>query len=317
MTQSSDTPGFDALRQQLDTLLAQAHATMPPPPEAIGSLTDLRRMIRHRTPWHAMLVQRDIGGGRTAADDLLAGLQAQPLATALTVSGLSQSALEALCRSARQLMAIHFWKCPRLEDLSPLQDMPQLEYVAFYWNQRATRLWDFRKTPALRGLCFEDFSRLDGLGDLAHATTLAELDFGNAINVKFQPETLEPLAALTSLRSLCFNARSIRDGRIQPLGKLTGLRELDTSKRLFTTEQLAWLRARLPQVESKVLAPFRRLRQPLLLKGKQCDVIVNGKGKPFLSSEIDASKLSRHVAEFEAMVRRFTDDPSLEPRAAV
>ena len=315
MTQPSDTPFEAALKEQLGTLLAQARATMPPPPETIARLADLRRMNRH-APWHAMLVQNDIGGGKTAADDLRTRLQAQPQATALTVSGLGQAALEALCRDARRLTAIHFWKCPRLEDLSPLQDMPQLEYVAFYWNQRATRLWDFRKTPALRGLCFEDFSRLGHLDDLAQATTLTELDFGNAIDAKFRPGTLEPLSGLTALRSLCFNAKAIGDGRIQPLGKLTGLTEFSTSKRLFTTEQLAWLRARLPQAKSEVLDPFRRLRQPLLLRGKRCDVMVNGKGKPFLSSEIDASRLARHTSEFEAMVRRFTDDPSLEPRAA-
>ena len=314
MTQPTDAPGFDALKQQLDTLLAQAHANMPPPPEAIGCLTDLRRM-HHRTPWHALLVQRDIGGGKTATADLLAGLQAQPQATALTVSGLNQAALEALCANARRLTAIHFWKCPRLEDLSPLQDMPQLEYVTFYWNQRATRLWDFRKTPSLRGLCFEDFSRLGKLDDLACATSLAELDFGNAIHAKFQPETLEPLSSLTSLQSLCFNAKSIRDGRIQALGSLVALTEFATSKRLFNAEQLAWLRARLPQVKSDVLAPFTRLKQTLTIKGRKLDVIVNGKGKPLLSSDVDAAKLARHVAEFDAMVRRFTDDPSLEPKA--
>jgi len=314
MTQPSDAPGFDALKQQLDMLLAQARAKMPPPPEAIGCLTDLRR-LNHRTPWHAMLVQRDIGGGKTAAGDLLAGLQEQPHATALTVSGLGQAALEALCANARHLTAIHFWKCPRLEDLSPLQDMPQLEYVAFYWNQRATRLWDFRRTPALRGLCFEDFSRLGKLDDLACATSLAELDFGNAIHAKFQPETLDPLSSLANLRSLGFNAKSIRDGRIQPLAKLAALTEFATSKRLFAAEQLAWLRTRLPQVRSDVLAPFTRLKQALTIKGKKLDVMVNGKGKPFLSSDVDAAKLARHVAEFEAMMRRFKDDPSLEPKA--
>lgn len=313
--QPSDTSNVVGLKEQLDTLLQQARTSRPPPPVAINSLTDLHR-IHHETSWHAHLVQRDISGGKTVESALLARLQERPQATSLTVSGLNQGALEALCRNARQLTAIHFWKCPRLEDLSPLEDMPQLKYVAFYWNQRATRLWDFYKTPALRGLCFEDFTRLGSLDDLARATMLDELDFGNKIWAKFQLPTLEPLAGLIGLRSLSFNARSIGDGRIEPLGQLTALMEFNTSKKLFSTEQLAWLRARLPQVKSGILKPYTRLSQSLTIKGKKLDVLVNGKGKPFLSSEIDSTKLARYVDEFEAMVGRFTDDPSLTPKAA-
>ena len=68
-------------------------------------------------------------------------------------------------------------------------------------------------------------------------------------------------------------------------------------------------------MKSDVLAPFTRLKQTLTIKGRKLDVMVNGKGKPLLSSDVDAAKLARHVAEFDAMVRRFTDDPSLEPKA--
>ncbi len=311
MTQSDEAPGVAGLGEHLQALLARARASIPVP-TSIGSLADLRR-LHQRNAWHARLIQSELSGGRTTADELRAHLQAQPQATALTVSGLDRASLEALCRDGTHLTAIHFWKCPRLEDLSPLEDLPQLKYVAFYWNQRATRLWDFRRTPALVGLCFEDFSRLSRLDDLAHATMLAELEFGNAISAKFQPETLEPLAALTGLRSLAFNAKTIRDGRIQPLGALTGLEEFSTSKRLFTSEQLAWLRARLPRTDSGTLDPFTRLQQPLTLRGRQVDVMVNGKGKPLLSSVDDAERLARYCSDFDAMVRRFADDPSLEP----
>lgn len=315
MTRPSETPVAAGIEELPDTLSAHVHAPMPAPPGAIGGLADLRCMNR-QAPWHVMLVQNAIGGGDTSVESLLARLQAQPLATALTVSGLGQAALEALCRNGSQLTAIHFWKCPRLQDLSPLQDMPQLQYIAFYWNQRATRLWDLTRTPALRGLCFNDFTRLQRLDDLAHATMLAELNFGNATEARFQPETLQPLTALRQLRSLHFNAKSIRVGRIQPLGELVGLTEFDTPSRLFTTEQLAWLRARLPQVKSEALEPFYRLHRPLHLKGKNCDVLVNGKGKPLLSAANDASRLARYADEFAAMVRRFAEDPSQEPKAA-
>jgi hypothetical protein len=200
-------------------------------------------------------------------------------------------------------------------DLSPLEDMPRLTHVAFYWNQRATRLWNFARTPALRGLHFDDFAKLDRLDDLAAATSLDTLVFGNAVWNKFAIRTLEPLAALgTTLRHLVFNAQAIGDGRIEPLARLRALATLDFPSHLFTTEQIAWLRARAPAaLESTALEPLRRLHSPLMWRGKPLDVLIAGKGKPFLSSQADATKLARYVEAFQQARERFAADPTLVP----
>lgn len=285
----------------------------------IADLIALRRHHRPEQwpPWHARLVQPELNGGKAT----IAGidqLSASPAATALTISGLEDRTLAHLARRfGGQFTAIHFWKCPRIADLSPLEEMPRLTHVAFYWNQRATRLWNFARTPALRGLHFDDFTKLTDLGDLRAAASLDTLAFGNAVWNRFSVDTLEPLAALGgTLRHLAFNAKSIGDGRIQPLARMTSLATLDFPSNLFTTEQLAWLRAHLPaSVESTAIEPFRRLGQPLKRRGRALDVLVCGKGKPFLSSTADAAKLSRFVADFERSVARFAGDPSLEPAA--
>jgi hypothetical protein len=209
-----------------------------------------------------------------------------------------------------QYTAIHFWKCPRVHDLSPLEDLPYLELVGYYWNQRATRLWDFRRTPRLRGLSFKDFGKITVLDDLRSATSLEQLEFGDAVEPKSVFESLDPLAALTRLQSLCFMPRKVVDSRVDALGGLKNLEYLDCPSNRFTSRQFAWLRARLPQArESRVLQPLVRLARPLEDK----DVMLVGRGKPFLNSVVDAGRIKKHVDQFERDVAEFIANPDLLP----
>ena len=171
-------------------------------------------------PWHVKFVQAEIGGGRISSD-ALSVLDRHPDAVALTVSGLDQASFEALVeRHGARFSALHFWKCPRLADLSPLERLRHVTHVAFYWNQRATRLWNFANTPNLDGLQFRDFTRLHDLSDLRGASSLRELAFGDAVWSKSTFQSLEPIGALQSLKKLTFDAKRIDDGRVQPLAKL-------------------------------------------------------------------------------------------------
>src|SRR5450755_1259233 len=127
------------------------------------------------------LVLSPIGGGRAAPKDL-EQIAERPDATAVRISGLDQSTFELfVTKYGRQFRGIYFWKCPRITDLSPLEDLPQLTHVAYYWNQRATALWNLSATPNLRGLHIEDFTRLNTLDDIAAGSSLQELGFGNAV----------------------------------------------------------------------------------------------------------------------------------------
>lgn len=171
------------------------------------------------------------------------------------------------------------------------------------------------RNPRLTGLRFEDFTRLHDLLDLRTGASLQELDFGNAIWVTSVFESLEPLAGLGGLRSLSFNAKRIEDGRTEPLGELTGLEELNIPTNMFTTRQLAWLRARLPDsVKSRSLAPIEQLKDPFEdERGQIKDVLLVGKRKPFLNSVADQARIKKHVDGFWQMVDAFRGDPALKP----
>ena len=269
--------------------------------------------------WCIDLIQPELSGGRTTARDLDA-IAARPDATALRVSGLDQKTFELLVsRYGAQFDAIYFWKNGRIADLTPLEALPQLRLVGFYVNQRTTRLWDLRHTPHLIGLRFENFTRLHALDDLATGVALQELDFGDALWNTPVFDSLSPLAGLGSLRRLSFNARRIIDGRIEPLASLPQLEWLSFPPNLFSTTQVAWLKAHLPDsVQSHVLGPTFRLG-PIsnLTNGTITEldknVLVVGRRKPALSSRRDEKRIRRYVEEFENLVRTFRADPGARP----
>ena len=93
------------------------------PPSNLEELT----LVRSTNPaWRVDLILPAIGGGRLAVSDLDA-ISLQPEATALRVSGLDQATFETLVEQhGQQFTAIHFWKCPHIQDFSALED-PSLE----------------------------------------------------------------------------------------------------------------------------------------------------------------------------------------------
>jgi hypothetical protein len=281
------------------------------------NLTELTAASAGRPSWLAVLVVPAASGRKFSMSDLEV-IDRQPAATALRVSGVDQSTFEAIVdRYGQQFKGLHFWKCPRIEDFGPLETLPGLTHVSIYWNQRASKLWDLSQTPKLRGLEFEDFTRLVGLDDLRKAVALDELSFGDKVWVKEVVPSLEALRGVPSLRSLSFAVRKIEDGRIQPLAALSHLEMLECPTNLFTTEQLAWLRSRLPDnAKGRVLAPVQQLRTPLPGQGPSRDVLVMGKRKPFLNSQVDAARVQRYVDDYWKLVARFRADPSLDPSTA-
>jgi hypothetical protein len=296
---------------ELETVVIDdSFAEMPSEPR---SLRDLHPAYHGDPPW-LMTVSPEIGG-RRLDESQLAVIGEHPGARALRIDWLDQATFERFVSVyGAQFLAIEFSKCPRIADLSPLEDLPDLRLVEFYWNQRATRLWNVSRNPRLTGLRFENFIRLHDLRDLQAGVSLQELAFGDTIWSKSVFESLEPLAALDGLRSLEFNAKRIDDGRIEPLGELMRLETMRFPTNMFTTRQVAWLRARLPaSLKSDSLAPVIHFKLTPDDEGETRDVLLVGQRKPFLNSVSDAARIQRHVDGFWQMVDDFRRDPTLKP----
>lgn len=108
------------------------------------------------------------------------------------------------------------------------------------------------------------------------------------------------------LKFLDFNLKKLKDNDISYLEKTKELKSLHFNTNLFTTEQIAWLRAARPDIKSSSLEPFRKLKNPIVQNREYIlDVIVNGKGKPSLNSDIDKVKLEKYISTFNALVEKY------------
>jgi hypothetical protein len=260
------------------------------------------------------LVQYHVSGGLISREDI-DSIRQYPDVTEVAISGLTQDTFDYFVEHyGKQLKAISFWKCPRVPDLRKLEWLDQLEYVVFFWNQRTEALWDLSKNRSLKGLSFDDFTRMHDISQIALSPCLEELQFGDVIWSKYILNTLEPLEACQSLKNLAFSAKKILDNRIEPLAALKGLGRLRFPANQFSTEQVAWLKAHLPStVESEQLQPYVKYDHPIPMGGKNKDILIVGKGKPWLDPVQDRKRMERYVEQFNSMYRWFLENPSAAP----
>ncbi|WP_082281523.1 internalin [Leptospira kirschneri] len=252
------------------------------------------------------LIEDDISGGKILKERIDT-IKSNPQANTIQISGLRQDTFNYFVENyASQFETIYFWKCPLVEDLSALSKLKSIQYILFYWNQRAIRLWDMSKNSSLKGVAIDDFTRIHELTDFASSETIEEIHFGNKVWTKFVVESLSPLVHCKKLKFLDFNLKRLKDNDISYLEKTKELKSLHFNTNLFTTEQIAWLRAVRPDIESSSLEPFRKLKNPIVdNREKTLDVIVNGKGKPLLNSDIDKIKLEKYISTFNALVEEY------------
>lgn len=229
------------------------------------------------------------------------------------IGGLTQDTFEYFVDTyGQQFRVIHFWKCPLITDFSRLERLTSVEYLLFFWNQRVSHLWDLSRNVNLKGICFDDFTRLRTLEEIPLAPRLEELYFGDKIWNAFVAESLKPLSRAKMLKTLRFTALRILDNDITPLAEIPNLQVLEFPPRLFTMEQVAWLTSKLPHVQSSVLGPYLKLESPFDHDGLMKDVLVIGKGKPFLNSYVDQDRLEKYESQFSTLVRQYAEEPAMQ-----
>ncbi|MEM9158304.1 MAG: hypothetical protein AAGB46_04585, partial [Verrucomicrobiota bacterium] len=196
--------------------------------------------------------------------------------------------------------------------LTPLETLVNIESIAYYWNQRAEKLWDMSKNTCLTRFAFEDFTRVKSLEQVSTSSTLRELTFGNKVWVTQEIDSLKPLEQLKNLRKLGFYIKKVVDGKISPISKLSELSSLDFPLNLFSTEKIAWLTSRIGEVaQSRCLAPYHRIEKAIQDGSKKKDTFIIGKRKPLLDWEQDGERISKYTQKFEALLAKYEADPRI------
>ena len=155
------------------------------------------------------IVQRDVGGGKTEKEDIDC-LEEYPTAKSLIISGLNQECFEYLIKHyGSQFEAISFWKNKSVSDLSPLEDLTNVKFIHFFFNQKATDLWNMERNEKLSGLSIYDFSKLHSVVKVATAPYLNYFSIGNRVWPKMEIESLKPLIHSQIMIKLVLRNRNV------------------------------------------------------------------------------------------------------------
>lgn len=239
--------------------------------------------------------------GDMNADDVEYEMQFPKNREMITICGADQSGLEHFCRKYGQTYrAIRLEKCQLVHDLSPLGELPSLEYVDIRWNIRSEQLWDMRRNSALRAIELHDCRKItQNLGLLATAPALTDVTVCGSIFEKYPMPSLDVFAEISKLQYL-------RLYHIKPERKdalflaMPGFERFDFDSSLYTTEEIARMVALHPHVCGTYFGAYG----PAYV-GAKSRVRVSGSRKPELHLPENQKRLDKYVAAFDALVQKY------------
>ncbi|MDM5335106.1 leucine-rich repeat domain-containing protein [Ureibacillus composti] len=188
----------------------------------------------------------------------------------------------------------------KVENLSAIESLTDVEVLALIWNTKATSLWDLSNNSSLKSLLINDFSKLSNISPLQKNTGLELLELSGGMWKSLKLDSLQPLRYLNHLKYLGLSNIRVQDDSLEPISELIGLQELSISNQ-FPTEEYAMLSVNLPHTKCDYFKPYIYLNSPIDEK----DVMVIGKRKPFLNSKVDVKRLRKYEEQFEAFQRKY------------
>lgn len=223
----------------------------------------------------------------------------------LEISGMNQESLEYFVQHyAKPYRYLSFFKCQLIQDFSPLEDLNNLEEVSIYWNIRADKLWDFSKNDSLRTIRVNDAKRITLYPDkLKTSKVMEEVFFSGSIFNKFPMESLDCFADMPALRHLQLNQIRLNNHSMDVLKTLQRLEQFDFDAGMLTTEEIAWIVAKYPDLSGRSLCAYNKE------DALQNDVRVCGFRKPGLDLPQHQKRLDKYIAQFNALVEKYRNEP--------
>lgn len=247
------------------------------------------------------IVQRDVGGGKTKKEDIDC-LAEYPTAKSLIISGLNQECFEYLIRRyGGQFEAISFWKNKLVSDLSPLEDLVNIKYIHFFFNQRAANLWDMKNNKELNGLSIYDFSKLHSIEKVATAPNLHYFSIGNCVWSKMKIDSLKPLTH-SQITHFGWWGDKILDGDYLCLAD-SRIKRLDMHIAHFKLDELAQLVASIPNLTGEVVKPYKEFT--VTTSEEKTTYYILCKGRQSLIKGKDDDKLKKYLEEYNSLVEKY------------
>lgn len=223
----------------------------------------------------------------------------------LEIFGMNQESLEHFVQHyAKTYRYIHFFHCQLIKDFSPLEDLQKLESVHISWNIRTKDLWNFSKNTSLRELSVSDAKQITRNPELlATSPTLENVCFyGSAFN-NTPMENLDVFGQMPNLKGLQLCRIRLDDKRLDFLKHAKKLEQFHFDAGMLTTEEIAWIVAKYPHLAGQSLCAYNT--EDAVLN----DVRVCGFRKPGLDLPQHQNRLNKYIAEFDALVEKFRNEP--------
>ena len=222
----------------------------------------------------------------------------------LEISGMNQQSLEHFVQHyGKTYRYISFFTCQLIQDFSPLEDLENLEEVSLYWNIRADKLWNFDKNISLKAISISDAKKLTLNPELLKTSKVLEtVCFSGSIFNNYPMESLECFAGMPSLKNLWLNNIRLNDKDLSVLKSLPALERFDFDAGMLTTEEIAWIVAKYPNLSGKCLCAYNK--EDALLN----DVRVCGFRKPGLDLPQHQKRLDKYISQFNALVEKYRNE---------
>jgi hypothetical protein len=205
--------------------------------------------------------------------------------------GLKDADIETIGKHLR-VSALSLYEV-RASSLAPLGKIATLRKLSVVWARKLESLSFLADCGRLETLILSDVGMIKSVEPVSRLDHLTHLEISGGIIAVAKFESLRPIADCKSLSSLSLSNIRVADDDLQFVTAIPNLKELDVSNQ-WPTEQYALLAKKLKGITCDHLKPWKKFEQSI--HGK--DVMVVGRGKPFLNSVNDTARIRNYEEQF-------------------
>ena len=187
----------------------------------------------------------------------------------------------------------------RVDDLSPLEKLENIETIFLQRNIVTTKLWNMSNNSKLKNLEISHFTKLRNIDEIQTAKNLTNLWIDDGAWSSMVINTLAPLKN-TKIEYIRFAPKKIIDLNLEFLSGMLSLEEISFPLNFFTSEALAWMRAKIPNLKGWAIAPYFTFPDET--------VFICGKGKPRLKATQDNERIAKYEKNFWQLVEYYKNN---------
>lgn len=191
-----------------------------------------------------------------------------------------------------------------VKDLSPLGDLSALEFACIS-DCRCERLWDMKGNKNLRILIVDSCKKMTETPSLLEtAPALGIIWYLVGSETTYAMSSMQGFSNLPAVKEIRLQDIRLKDHNLDFLATIPTLETFDFPANLFTTNEIAWMKAKYPDL----CGEFLRAYGPAYYSSTSW-VRVSGSRKPEFRLPEDQERLDKYVRAFDDLVAQYRQEP--------